>query len=219
MATSLTPVSPAHVGSRTSARTGITLISGGARSGKSRLALQLALESGSRRCFIATADAFDEEMRQRIARHREERAGYFDTVEAGLDLPDQLTSALDYDVVVIDCVTLFLSRVLLSHEREPLQDQERGCEMAAMNLLRRAEKHESRLIVVTNEVGMGVVPISALGRTFRDVAGRTNQLLAEHADELYLATMGVALRLRPAPVLTVPIDKRPLGPPSNECEL
>ncbi len=193
-------------------RSGTTVINGGARSGKSRLALQLAMSSGRLRCFIATAEAFDDEMRARIERHRDERGDLFVTLEAGLNLPQLLRETCEFDVVVVDCVTLYLSRVLLGAETESGSTQQRQCEAAIDELLRSAGQHPARLIFVTNEVGMGIVPPTPLGRVFRDVAGRANQRLAEHADELYLATMGVALRLRPTPVTTLAIESHPLEP-------
>jgi adenosylcobinamide kinase / adenosylcobinamide-phosphate guanylyltransferase len=197
------------------------MVGGGARSGKSRFALQRAQELGERRAFIATAQAFDGEMQQRILHHQQERAGAFVTLESHLDLPAVLTQAQDYDVVVVDCLTLFISNLLLAqmptaatlkdtalkdtaHQDAPPQETAQRCVEAGVAALCAAiAAHPAHVIVVTNEVGMGVVPPTPLGRLFRDLAGRANQQLAAVADELYLAALGVVLRLRPHPVETL----------------
>jgi adenosylcobinamide kinase/adenosylcobinamide-phosphate guanylyltransferase len=175
------------------------LIAGGVRSGKSAYALVRARELGARRAFIATAQAFDDDMRERARRHREERADAFVTIEA----PHQLVGALceasaHADVVVVDCLTLWLSNLLLEGLAQA-QIAERVRELCA--LLPTLSAH---VVVVSNEVGMGVVPESALGRAFRDVSGAAHQALSRQADELYFAVMGQLLRLRPGPVELVP---------------
>jgi adenosylcobinamide kinase/adenosylcobinamide-phosphate guanylyltransferase len=176
-----------------------TLIGGGARSGKSSFALREAMRRGTRRAFVATAEAFDDEMRLRIDRHVEERGHDFVTVET----PRELESALarvgrEVDVVVIDCLTLWLSNLLLGGASQDAiaarVDRLAGTLIAA----------PCRVLVVTNEVGMGLVPDTPLGRAFRDVAGRAHQRLARSADEIYLAALGVVVRLRPGPVEVVP---------------
>ncbi len=173
----------------------IIVIGGGVRSGKSAYALARARELGPRRTFIATAQPLDEEMRERAARHRAERGQAFCTREVPRELVPALREAShDSDVVVIDCLTLWLSNLLLA-----------GLDRAAIG----ARVHELRdelsraavhVIVVSNEVGMGVVPESPLGRAFRDVSGAAHQALAGVAHELYFAVMGQLLRLRPGPV-------------------
>jgi adenosylcobinamide kinase/adenosylcobinamide-phosphate guanylyltransferase len=187
----------------------LVVINGGARSGKSRFGLVRARQLGTRRCFMATAVAFDDEMRQRIARHQAERGVDFETREAGLDLARELREARLFDVVLIDCLTLFLSRLLLEHEQLTELARERVIEDSLGAALAAIEDHPGSIVVVTNEVGMGVVPGSSLGRCFRDVQGRANQLLAARADEVYVATMGFALRLHPAPLTSTPIVGAP----------
>ena len=177
------------------------MIGGGARSGKSRFALHMAEARGKRRLFVATAEAFDDEMRTRIERHRAERGGAFETVEAPRDL-DAVMARLAgdgaaFDVVVIDCITLWLSNLLL--RGDPASQIERRVDALASALVGAP----FGAIVVTNEVGMGLVPETPLGRAFRDVAGAAHQRLAASASELYLATLGAILRLRPAPVALV----------------
>jgi adenosylcobinamide kinase/adenosylcobinamide-phosphate guanylyltransferase len=165
------------------------------RSGKSAFALHLARSRGARRAFVATAQAHDDEMRERIARHVEERGLDFTTVEAPYALEDAIASlARTADVVVVDCLGLWLSNLLLS-------DVSVARVEARVETLARA-LHDAPFasVLVTNEVGMGIVPESALGRLFRDVAGRAHQTLARSAREIYLAAIGTMLRLRPGPV-------------------
>lgn len=175
--------------------TRIVLIGGGARSGKSAFALSRARSLGTRRAFVATAQALDEEMKERIAEHARTRDADFRTVEVPLALVERLLELRDIDVVVIDCLTLWLSNLLLRDESEAriLEQVE-----ALAGVLEQRAFHT---VIVTNEVGMGVVPETSLGRAFRDVAGRTHQRLAGVADEVYLAILGSVLRIRPEPVL------------------
>jgi adenosylcobinamide kinase/adenosylcobinamide-phosphate guanylyltransferase len=169
-------------------------IAGGARSGKSRYALARAGALGRRRLFVATAEAFDDEMRARIGHHRQERGTAFDTLEEPLALPEAIASDRDHDVIVIDCLTLWLSNLLM---RKADLDAATGRVDALVDALRARRAH---IVLVSNEVGMGLVPETPLGRLFRDLAGSAHQRLGAIADEVYLATMGVVLRLAPGPV-------------------
>jgi adenosylcobinamide kinase/adenosylcobinamide-phosphate guanylyltransferase len=175
---------------------GLAIVGGGVRSGKSAFALRLAMERGARRTFVATAQAYDDEMRARIARHVDERGIDFVTVEAPLAL-EEAVAATDADVVVIDCLTLWLSNLLLA-DVSPAAIEGRVDALA-----RALERAQFASVLVTNEVGMGIVPESSLGRAFRDVAGRAHQRLARSAREIYLAAIGTVVRLRPAPVEVV----------------
>jgi adenosylcobinamide kinase / adenosylcobinamide-phosphate guanylyltransferase len=168
----------------------IILVGGGVRCGKSRFAIELAQTVGKRRTFIATSEPFDDEMRERARRHREERSDRFDTVEE----PRRLCEVLEEDtadVAVVDCVTLWLSNLLLRGD-EPeaiLREVDR-----LVGVLRR---RGATTLLVTNEVGMGLVPETPLGRTFRDVSGGAHQRLAAAADEVYFGALGLLLRLKP----------------------
>jgi adenosylcobinamide kinase/adenosylcobinamide-phosphate guanylyltransferase len=173
----------------------LILVGGGARSGKSDLALALARRLGRRRLFLATARAGDDEMRDRIDRHRLTRGDDFRTLEEPLAVPEVLRRAADDDVVVLDCLTLWLANLLLE-----------GCEPEAV--LRRVDdladvlRHRpAHAVLVTSEVGLGLVPETPLGRTFRDVAGLAHQRLAALADEVYFGALGLMLRLKPGPVV------------------
>ena len=153
----------------------ILLVGGGSRSGKSRHALQLARRYGPRRGFLATAHALDEEMRFRIERHREERGDEFVTIEEPFDLAAAVHEAEErFDVLVVDCLTLWLSNVML----DAIASSPLPC------------------VLVTNEVGCGIVPENALARRFRDCAGTLNRQAAERAIEAYWMIFGVPLRLK-----------------------
>ena len=177
----------------------IALIGGGVRCGKSAFALALARGlSGprSRRVFVATAQAFDSEMRERIAAHRAERTSEFETLEVPLELPQALAQ-LRADVLVIDCLTLWLSNLLLAE----VSEREIEARVAALAETLRAAPFHS--VLVTNEVGMGIVPDNALARRFRDCAGRAHQRFSESSDQIFFGALGCMLRLRPAPVCLV----------------
>ncbi|WP_437288420.1 bifunctional adenosylcobinamide kinase/adenosylcobinamide-phosphate guanylyltransferase [Sorangium sp. So ce406] len=179
----------------------IALVGGGVRSGKSAFALALGRSLGARRAFIATAEPFDDEMRARIAAHARERGDEFATVEEPVALPERIAALSGVDVVVVDCLTLWLSNLLL-------RDQTEGRELDRIearieDLAAAVESAAPHVVLVSNEVGMGVVPESRLGRAFRDLAGRAHQRLNRSASELYVAVMGAVLRLRPGPVALV----------------
>jgi adenosylcobinamide kinase/adenosylcobinamide-phosphate guanylyltransferase len=157
----------------------LVFLLGGARSGKSSLAVRLAGESRLPVVFIATGEARDEEMAERIARHRAERPAGWRTVEEPLDLHAALESAPTDACVVVDCLSLWVANVLEAG-REPDQ---------------RVPARTAPTIVVSNEVGLGVVPMTPLGREYRDVLGRVNAAWAAAADEPYFVVAGKALRL------------------------
>lgn len=175
----------------------LVVVGGGARSGKSRCALARALALGQRRLFIATAEPLDQEMSERIARHRTERGAAFDTLEVPLALAEALAGVRDHDVVLVDCLTLWISNLLV-RGASPEDVGQRVSDLVRVLQARRAH-----VVLVTNEVGMGLVPETPLGRAFRDATGLAHQRLAAIADELYAAVMGVVLRLAPGPVEVV----------------
>lgn len=175
----------------------IVLVGGGARSGKSRFALEVARRLGPRRVFVATAVASDDEMHERIRRHRVERGADFVTKEEPLALPRLLAEEREADVVVVDCLTLWLANLLMQSQPEASIESQVDDLMAAL------APRRFHVVLVSNEVGFGVVPDSALGRAFRDLVGRAHQTIAAQADEVYLAAMGMMMRLCPGPVLTL----------------
>jgi adenosylcobinamide kinase/adenosylcobinamide-phosphate guanylyltransferase len=164
----------------------IILIGGGSRSGKSSHALQLARSRGRRLGFIATAQALDDEMRERIRVHRQERDADFTTIEEPVALADTIKRhSSDFDAIVVDCLTLWLSNIA-ALDVEP----------ETAKLLEASLASTAQLILVTNEVGCGIVPDNALARRFRDDAGRLNQRVAAAASEVYWIVFGCALRVK-----------------------
>jgi adenosylcobinamide kinase / adenosylcobinamide-phosphate guanylyltransferase len=190
----------------------LIVVGGGVRSGKSRFALDLAMKAPGQRVFVATAAAGDAEMGRRILAHQAERGDAFVTREAPLDLVAALEQSHAAAVLVVDCLTMYVSNWLLAAISEtPSLDEQQAPAGLESQLAREIERvlegvrsFPGTLICVTNEVGMGVVPASPLGRSFRDLLGLTNRRIAGCADELYLATLGVVLRLKPDPVTLVP---------------
>ena len=170
----------------------ITLVLGGARSGKSAFA-QEAVETEATRAgvspvVIATAQALDAEMAERIARHRRDRGAAWRTIEAPLDLADAIAALGAPDLAVVDCLTLWLSNVMAAE-----RDTATACDTLVSAV---AAATPRALWLVSNEVGMGIVPENALARRFRDVAGRLHQRLAAKADAVYLVTAGLPLKLK-----------------------
>ena len=175
----------------------VVLVGGGTRSGKSAFALTVARRLGRRRLFLATAQAGDAEMQQRIDLHRRTRGDDFRTLEEPLAVPEAACRVEDAEVVVLDCITLWLSNLLLE-----------GRDQAAVlkhidDLTESLSLQSAHVVLVTNEVGLGLVPETPLGRLFRDVAGLAHQRLAAAADEVYFGVLGLMLCLKPGPVAPV----------------
>ena len=175
------------------------LLLGGARAGKSAYAMRLAQDveraSGGEVCFIATAQGLDEDMTKRIARHRLERPTNWRTLEEPSQIDEALKQASDARIVIVDCLTLFVSNWLMRHEDE--QECEQFVRRITLNFLALARTRQQTIICVSNEVGLGVVPDTNLGRVFRDLLGRVNQEFAAAADEAYLLIAGLPLLLKP----------------------
>ncbi len=176
----------------------LILITGGARSGKSSFAERLARQ-GERVLFVATAEALDDDMARRIAAHRNSRPPEWDTLEEPCNLAGAVRNKVsddhpEYDTIVVDCLTMWVSNLLLTLEEDA--NAEGKIVGAARDLLEVCEASGGRWIVVTNEVGLGVVPSSSLGRAYRDALGRVNSLVASRADKVYLMAAGLALDLK-----------------------
>ena len=179
----------------------VILILGGARSGKTRYAMQLAREvSGDGEVvYLATAEAKGEEMAERIRQHRQDRPSDWRTVE----VPRRVASALEElgaetAAVIVDCITLWITNLLLAEGGEKAAAcVERVILSEVETLGRVAREAKAHVLLVSNEVGLGVVPPTRLGRNFRDIAGRTNQVLAHAADEVYVMWAGLPQRIKP----------------------
>ncbi len=175
----------------------MTLILGGARSGKSRFAQSLCC-AGEEVVFVATAREEDEEMRRRIAMHRESRPARWLTIEEPLDLPSRIRPALPCaTTILIDCLTIWLSNLMWA-ERDWTPDEIEQSALSQIDQLTQIGAGRE-LIVVSNEVGLSLVPETEVGRRFRDLQGLVNQWCAAKADRVFLMVAGIAVPIKPAP--------------------
>ncbi len=166
----------------------VTLVLGGARSGKSRFAEKLASEVEGPRAYVATAEARDEEMAARIKRHRDDRGDTWATYEEPWNIAELIRRiSNDHPVILVDCLTLWLSN---------LMEQDLDPEEMVDALLASSRGPGSNIIFVSNEVGLGIVPNNALARAFRDEAGRMNARLAEAANTVYFVAAGLPLKMK-----------------------
>ncbi|MDO8882629.1 MAG: bifunctional adenosylcobinamide kinase/adenosylcobinamide-phosphate guanylyltransferase [Pseudotabrizicola sp.] len=165
----------------------LTLVIGGARSGKSRIAETLVTATGRPRTYIATAQAFDTEMRDRITRHLTDRGPGWTTIEAPLDIATALAGSDPAGTILLDCATLWLSNVMLAGH-----NVDRACQA----LLETFATSPAPIVIVSNEVGMGIVPENALARHFRDAQGRLNQNIAARAGLVVGVMAGLPFALK-----------------------
>ena len=165
----------------------LTFILGAAASGKSVFAEQVVMRTGAPRVYIATSQAYDEEMKEKIARHQVQRGADWRTMECPYDLSSALAEVRVEEVVLVDCATMWLSNHLLS---------EGDIEALTAELLEALARCKGRVVVVSNEVGMGIVPENALARRFRNAQGKLNQELARAADTVVLVAAGLPLALK-----------------------
>lgn len=174
----------------------ITFIIGGARSGKSAFALSEAMKVEGRKAYIATAEALDEEMQERIEKHKAERGSDWETCEAPLKISEALLNMKNrYSVVLLDCLTIWLSNILLRAETpDPgIDSPEETIRKFTDNL---KKLNGMKLFIVSNEVGSGIVPENKLARRFRDLAGTLNQEVAGIANEVYMVTAGIPVKIK-----------------------
>ncbi|MCK4957136.1 MAG: bifunctional adenosylcobinamide kinase/adenosylcobinamide-phosphate guanylyltransferase [Candidatus Cloacimonetes bacterium] len=183
----------------------IIYVTGGARSGKSSFAEQKAMQLSDNRIYLATAVAFDDEMKKRVELHRRQRGPEWKTVEGYRALPHMLTSRIDNeDLILLDCLTIMVTNLMLAeHEldwdiasQDDVIEIEQKIRQEVEDFLYYAREFEGTTIIVSNELGMGIVPNNNLSRYFRDIAGRMNQLAAQHADEAYLLVSGLPVKLK-----------------------
>jgi adenosylcobinamide kinase/adenosylcobinamide-phosphate guanylyltransferase len=175
-----------------------TLITGGARSGKSRLAQELARKAGGPVLFVATAEAGDEEMKRRIEAHRKNRPTDWTTIEVTIHIGRNITRNISQaKAVIIDCVTLLINNIFQQHQGAT-DDLilEKAVEAEIKELIKCVERSKARFIIVTNEVGLGIVPSDGVSRLYRDLLGKANQMLAEYADEVILMVAGIPITVK-----------------------
>lgn len=165
------------------------LVLGGARSGKSRFAEEQALASGLAPFYLATGRALDDEMRERIDKHRERRGKAWETVEEPLALADAvLQTALPGRILLVDCLTLWITNLMMADV-----DVLRECE----SLIAALDRIRAPIVFVSNEVGLGIVPEDAMARQFRDLAGTVNQRMAKRCETVWFVASGLPLKLKP----------------------
>ena len=174
----------------------ITLITGGSRSGKSRHALKLGESFPGPRAFIATCPPVDDEMKIRIDRHKQDRPGSWDTIEETVELERAVESNPGYKVYIIDCLTLWINNLMYEGNRRSLTFTEAGIEERCGQLIACMQSKDAHIIVVTNEVGMSIIPDNPDARLYRDLIGRANQVMAEAADGVILVTCGLPVFLK-----------------------
>ena len=180
----------------------VTLLLGGARSGKSYYA-QEAAKKVNKVLFVATAEAGDDDMRRRIRKHQEDRPGNWRTLEATIHVGSQILETYrQEDLVIIDCITLLVTNIICQIDEknydtcdEALLEEQVYSEIR--ELQECLKKVPSSFILVSNEVGWGIVPDNRISRIYRDLLGRANQMLAQSADEVYLMVAGIPLRIKP----------------------
>lgn len=178
-------------------------ISGGARSGKSSFAQKLASDMGGKVLFVATAEPLDTDMRVRIEKHRQERPRSWRTLEVPADVAVAIQNQVeDSEVVVIDCLTLLISNLMpdggsgFVPEDIDVGDLEKRVAVEIESLMALIREVEATFIIVSNEVGFGVVPENRLARIYRDLLGRANQIVARDAEEVYLMVSGIPVKVK-----------------------
>lgn len=181
----------------------IIFITGGARSGKSSFAEDFAKKNSNKISYIATLNFFDEEMKNRIEQHKLRRDDNFETIEAHKNFLEVFKNINSDNIVLLDCITNMVSNLLLENQvdfENLSQNQINTFEVVINNeinqLLEAIKNHKNHCIIVSNELGMGLVPPYALGRIFRDIAGRINQRIAKEASEVYFVISGIPMKIK-----------------------
>jgi adenosylcobinamide kinase/adenosylcobinamide-phosphate guanylyltransferase len=179
------------------------LITGGARSGKSDFAQKLAAKSGKKVLFVATAEAGDKEMRQRIEKHRQNRPESWTTLEIPTGVGNEIIdSSVDAEVIIIDCITLLINNIFSrfdfsSDDSIDEESIEKEVGLQIYQIMDCLNRLDASFIIVTNEVGMDLVPDNKMGRLYRDLLGKANQFLADKVDEVYLMIAGIPVKIKP----------------------
>ncbi len=179
-------------------------LTGGARSGKSHFAQKLASETSERVLFVATAEALDADMKARIEKHKKERPKAWKTLETSLNVSGQIAEHIhDVEVVLIDCLTLLVSNLMLGEGRGfseddiSLNEVEKRVVGEVQSLIKFMSGSDAVFIIVSNEVGLGIVPENRFARIYRDLLGKVNQLVAQHADEVYFMVSSIPVKVKP----------------------
>lgn len=182
----------------------IILVTGGARSGKSSFAESLCIKQNNKTAYIATSVAFDDEMKNRVKKHQESRPKSWKTYEIYKDIysiVEELNK--NYDTVIMDCVTLMVNNLMFTHgievdeaTSEELNELENYIREQITKLLEAVKKTNLYFVIVTNEIGMGIVPENKLSRIYGDFVGRANQLIASYSNEVYFVVSGIPMKVK-----------------------
>ncbi len=181
----------------------LVYITGGARSGKSTFGEEYVKNFNNEKIYIATAKVWDEEMKDRVEQHKEQRGNNWETIEAYKDFDILLNNINSKSSILLDCITNMISNIIFEEEidwdnvsKTQVDQIEKKVNIEIDKLITFGKNHKGLLVMVSNELGMGLVPPYPLGRHFRDIAGRINQKLAKVSDEAYLIVSGLELRLK-----------------------
>ena len=182
----------------------LILVTGGARSGKSTFAEGIAKECGHNVLYVATSKPIDDEMKQRIAKHKAQRPSEWETLEEYKDLDFAISQHIQgKEAVLLDCITIMITNLMFdetyewdSLTRDEVQEIENSIQHQIERLISLSKMSEVTFVIVTNELGLGIVPATALSRDFRDIAGRMNQLIARAADEVYFCVSGIPMKIK-----------------------
>ncbi len=181
----------------------IIMITGGSRSGKSQFAESYCLNNYGKLAYVATAEIFDEEMSARVAVHRKRRGGEWDNFEIPYELQDHLSNLQSYEGILLDCLTMMvfnkMMRIETSYENlsaDAISEIEDTVLKFVENSLSRMRDAAADFVVVTNEIGLGIVPADRLSRLYRDIVGKSNQMMAKFAKEVYFVVSGIPLKIK-----------------------
>ena len=176
----------------------VTLVTGGARSGKSTYAQEMAIKAGGLVLFVATAEAGDEDMRKRIETHKKSRPADWATLETASHVGDQIIRNIGQaKLVIVDCITLLVNNIFMHYDDTIDVDiAEKGVMTEIEELIDCMDRAKADFIVVTNETGLGIVPADRISRLYRDILGRANQRLAQRADDVYMLIAGIPLSIK-----------------------
>lgn len=181
----------------------IILVTGGSRSGKSEFAEKLVLKNGTNIGYVATAEIFDDEMQERVNKHKNRRSDIWETFEVPLEIEKNIPYIEKKEVVLLDCLTMLVSNKLFSYKidfnslsQESINFIEKDMVSFFESLLKKIQKSDTLFVIVTNELGMGIIPENKLGRLYRDLVGKINQLTASLSKEVYMVISGIEIKIK-----------------------
>lgn len=184
----------------------VTLIIGGARSGKSSFAEKYCLERNTKPAYIATAQIYDSEMEERVKKHKERRKNNWQDYEEPYEISKLLQELYkEHSLILMDCLTVYITNLMLKdYQEDPFLDKEKFMERKEEEICKEVENiikavpQDKELVIVSNEVGFGIVPDNFLSRVFRDISGRMNQLISQEGDQIIMVCAGIPIKIKPS---------------------